>query len=200
MRAIDLTGQKFGKLTAIEVVETGRRRKWRCVCDCGRETAVSSDSLRSGNTKACGHCRGPNQSAKKHGHRPQGARGGAYSSWGSMKTRCSNSNSDSFADYGARGIAYDPRWESFEAFLADMGERPKGTTLDRIDGTKGYSKSNCRWATPIEQTRNRRNARTFEYRGERLAVLEWAHRYGLTYASAYNRLARGQPLGKENEC
>lgn len=194
MRAIDLSGQKFGKLTAIEVSVTGRRRKWRCLCDCGREAIVSADNLRCGNSTACGKCRGPNQNAKKHGHRPQGPRGGTYSSWVSMKTRCSNPNSDRFAEYGARGITYDPRWESFETFLADMGERPKGTTLDRIDGTKGYSRGNCRWATPTEQTRNRRIARTFEYRGERRTVEEWAALYGLTYAATYNRLTRSKSL------
>jgi len=82
-----------------------------------------------------------------------------YRSWTAMRTRCNSPSRDPKAKYANRGIAYVPSWDSFEQFLADMGERPYGTTLDRIDNDLGYGPGNCRWSTPTEQARNRRNTR-----------------------------------------
>lgn len=82
-----------------------------------------------------------------------------YCSWAAMRKRCNDPSRDPEGKYARRGITYDPAWESFERFLADMGERPDGMTLDRIDNSLGYSKGNCQWATPRQQARNRRNAR-----------------------------------------
>ncbi len=82
--------------------------------------------------------------------------GREYHSWNSMKNRCNNKNLKEYKNYGGRGIKYDSSWELFENFYKDMGERPKGTTLDRIDVDKDYCKENCRWATKEEQQRNQR--------------------------------------------
>lgn len=99
-------------------------------------------------TKPTGNPRGRPPS---HGY----SRTPTYRSWQSMKTRCYNEASFKYPDYGGRGVTVCKRWlKSFEAFLADMGERPEGTTLDRRDGKKGYSKANCRWATREEQLAN----------------------------------------------
>lgn len=82
-----------------------------------------------------------------------------YESWRKMKARCTNKSSNRYYRYGARGITYDPRWNSFQAFLADMGERPAGKTLDRIDNDKAYCKVNCKWSTATEQRRNRSDSK-----------------------------------------
>lgn len=82
--------------------------------------------------------------------------GREYKSWNSMKNRCNNSKLKEYKNYGARGISYDPKWEKFENFYNDMGKRPEGATLDRIDVNKNYCKENCRWATKTEQQRNLR--------------------------------------------
>lgn len=97
----------------------------------------------------------------RHGHASHltGQKGTAtYRSWLAMRMRCNRVDRDPEAKYAGRGIGYDPRWDIFEEFLKDMGERPEGMTLDRVDNNVGYSVTNCRWATPVQQARNRRNA------------------------------------------
>ena len=98
-------------------------------------------------------------SHKIHGHRSlNGGKSPTYYSWSKMRERCLNPNHVHYDDYGGRGITVCKRWGSFPAFLADMGERPEGTSLDRIDVSRGYSPDNCRWATPEIQARNKRRA------------------------------------------
>lgn len=129
-----------------------RQLYWNCVCDCGKETIVAGMNLRNDHTKSCGcfHL----DAVRTHGL----ARTKTYISWISMKTRCSNKNDKyKYGIYGGRGITICDRWlNSFENFLEDMGKRPKNHTLDRIDSTGNYEPDNCRWATPLQQARNRR--------------------------------------------
>ena len=103
-----------------------------------------------------------------------------------MKTRCRRGYT--------KHLGFNADWAKFDNFLREMGERPDGTTLDRIDGTLGYFKENCRWATPLEQTRNRTRTRYYEYAGKRATAAEFADEYGLTYHLAKSRLDRGQSL------
>lgn len=194
MRALDLAGKRFGKLIAKKAVGIGIKRAWLCLCDCGNESLISPSNLRSGNSTACGKCRGFNANAKKHGHRPQEGKSKTYVSWQSMKSRCTNNKSDGYINYGAAGIDFDPRWEDFSIFVEDMGERPNGTTLDRVAGKQGYSKENCRWATYKTQTQNRNNARSFEYNGSKKTVQEISNMLGISYSTAYHRLTRGKKL------
>ena len=109
-----------------------------------------------------------------------------------MKERCGHHRKDGKKYYAGKGITYDPRWKKFEAFLADMGERPEGMTLDRKDNDKGYSKDNCRWATPTQQTRNRSTARVVTFGGETKPLIEWAKYTGIPYLTLLERLYRYQ--------
>ncbi len=105
-----------------------------------------------------------------------------------MKRRCGHRRKENAEHYVGKGITYDPRWKEFEAFLADMGERPAGMTLDRRDNDKGYSKANCRWATPTQQTRNRSIAKLVTYQGRTMALGDWTDELGLNYALVCQRL------------
>lgn len=105
-----------------------------------------------------------------------------------MKDRCNQPNHSCYARYGERRITYDPAWETYEAFLADMGERPAGTTLDRRNNDLGYSNSNCRWATRIEQDRNRSDNVFVEYKGRTQVLVAWSEELGIAYTTLYARL------------
>lgn len=157
MSVLDVTGNKFGRLTVI-----GRSERkspagalWRCVCECGGETVTTSLKLRSGHTTSCG-CRKVEACSRMNRKHGMANRTPTYRSWKEMRQRCLNPNSDKAKWYGARGIRVCERWNSYENFLADMGERPAGKTLDRIDPDKGYAPDNCRWATPKEQAETNR--------------------------------------------
>jgi hypothetical protein len=123
-------------------------------------------------------------------HRKTGSR--TYASWAMMIQRCTNPNFTKFPTYGGAGITVSKEWlESFEVFFADMGERPVGKNLDRIDGRFGYFKGNCRWATPEEQSQNRKSVRSITFRSEVKCVAEWARIVGLSYMTIISRLNQG---------
>jgi hypothetical protein len=146
-KPVDISGQRFGKLVAIEVA--GKRKyltMWRCVCDCGNETVAYLSNLRAGKTKSCG-C-----GVRIHGHSTQTTP--TYSSWHSMKQRCLRPRAKDLPYYAH--VTVCERWLTFANFLADMGERPPGTSIDRIDNARGYEPGNCRWATHSVQMQNRR--------------------------------------------
>ncbi len=113
-----------------------------------------------------------------------------YNSWGNMLNRCRNENDERFADYGGRGIRVCKRWNSFEKFFSDMGMRPEGTTLDRINNDGNYSPSNCRWATTVEQQNNRRDTLLITKNGETLSIRNWARRLSLDYSTIRKRIFR----------
>lgn len=108
-----------------------------------------------------------------------------------MLQRCLNPNSTNYPEYGAVGITVCDEWRSFDRFLADMGERPKGRTLDRIRGTEGYSPQNCRWATPSEQMDNIRNVTWVQFQGERITLSELVRRTGVRKKTLIYRIAKG---------
>jgi len=111
-----------------------------------------------------------------------------YHSWRSLRNRCNNKHTWNYHRYGGSGVTYNNRWDSYDLFLEDMGERPDGKTLDRIDNTKGYSKENCRWATPSEQQSNRKCNLWIEYNGELKTAKQWALDLGLAPGAVWNRI------------
>ena len=130
--------------------------------------------------------------AKTHGHCVNGASTRTYKTWRMMLTRCYDANYNKFANYGGRGISVVDRWRAFENFLADMGERPDGTSLDRIDVDGNYSPENCRWATASEQNRNRRNGRRLLF-GEMQTIRQAWEKHspdGLKFSAVIRRVWR----------
>lgn len=119
-----------------------------------------------------------------------------YNSWKSMRCRCNIPSSKEYPRYGGRGISYTTRWNSFNNFLADMGVRPEGTTLDRIDNNKNYTKSNCRWATWIEQNNNKSKCRYYDYKGQKLTLAQLARQYEVPATTLYYRLKRGLSMSE----
>jgi hypothetical protein len=192
MRVVDLTGQRFGLLTVVDRRGSiGGEAAWRSRCDCGGENVTRGSLLRKGKTKSCG-CIVIHHGAITHGHAAHGATPSrAYQTWRQMRARCSNPKHHNFPRYGGRGVAVCERWQSFENFLADMGERPAGTSLDRIDNDRGYEPGNCRWATTADQNRNRSDTRRLTIGNRTMSTSEWAHENGLLPQTVYKRLNSG---------
>lgn len=156
MKYADLAGQQFGRWTVLGFAEMRRQgARWLCRCTCGVERAVWAFDLVGGTSQSCGCLRV--EACTSHGRARRSQPDRTYESWAAMNERCYRSAAANYPRYGGRGIRVCDRWRhSFENFLADMGTRPPGKTLDRISSDGHYEPANCRWATPAEQARNRR--------------------------------------------
>lgn len=195
-RRVEMTGRVFGRLTVIE--KTDRRSSsgdifWRCQCECGNRAEVNGGALRRGESRSCG-CLFLEVAAEKFRklltkHGKSGT--STHTVWMGMKQRCESPGASKFAIYGGRGIKVCDRWQSFSNFLADMGERPPGMSIDRIDPDGDYEPGNCRWATQLEQQNNRRNNRMVLVNGERMTVSMAARSAGLKPDMVMQRLKRG---------
>lgn len=194
-------GQQVGNWTVLstgEILSTGTKEirfKPACLvrCTCGRERIVRESALTSGRSRSCGAgvCSGaigPKAGAYRHG---QNKRQG-YNSWVNMIRRCEDPESPDFHLYGGRGIRVFSQWRrSPKAFIDDMGPRPHGTTLDRIDVNGNYEPGNCRWADDLTQGRNRRNTHRVEIAGREMYVVEACAITGISPGTARMRIWRG---------
>lgn len=186
-------GQTFGRLTIISrappKVDVHGQVFYRvnARCECGNLRTLNESALKSGNSTSCG-CKQREYAASGTANLRHGMAGSpTHKSWQKMRARCENPNDVGWRLYGARGIRVCDRWQSFENFLADMGRRPEGTSLERIDGTRDYEPSNCRWATPAEQTRNTTRNRFVTVRGVRLCLMDATIALGLHRGSITQR-------------
>ena len=197
---IDLTGQKFGRLTVIERAKNTKHgaARWRCKCKCGKETIVIGDELRKGATRSCGCLAKEVTSNRMKGGIPHNKTHGQtgtpiYKEWSEMKRRCFNSNDTSYHNYGARGITVCKRWrDSFEAFYEYVSKLPHfgeaGYTLNRIDNERDYEPNNVEWADDVTQANNRRNNVLVCYRGKQFTIAQLAKTYNLPYKKLYKRI------------
>ena len=176
----DLTGKTFTRWTVLSFQGTSRKGSvWLCRCACGTEKTVTGETLRNGQSKSCG-CLSVEMATARikqltttHGHSTRGQMSPTYRSWRAMIGRCTNPANNRFDMYGGRGISICSEWGSFDAFLADMGERPAEKTLDRKDTNLGYFKDNCRWASAKEQNDNTRSNRKISFNGVEKTYTEW---------------------------
>ena len=190
----EVVGLVFGKLTIMGRAESGIRKsgskfsRVNCLCECGSTKTIALADLRKGSTRSCG-C------SKQEFHRAKVTRHGmkwtpTWKSWQGMMERCRNKSGDHSERYAKRGIEVCERWHLFENFLADMGTRPEGKTLDRINNDGNYEPSNCRWATQEEQSNNKGNNVFLEYKGERKTVYQWARVVGMNPATLERRIGK----------
>lgn len=188
----DKTGQSFGFWTVVSYAGRDDRgaTKWICKCECGNERVVGVGSLMNGSSKSCGCKAKEMRKQKLTKHNMAGTP--TYKSWHAMHLRCQGKGGHE--SYVERGIDVCERWYSFENFVADMGVRPEGTTLDRIDNTKGYTPENCRWADRLTQANNTRACVYHEVNGELLTVAQIARKYGIGVSKIRHGLRKGQSI------
>lgn len=184
-------GQKFGRLTVTgwSEIKQGSNYTLACVCDCGKHKNLVPRALLSGHTKSCG-CLNSDLTAKrnfKHGYNGTPT----YGTWRSMVQRCTKTYHHGYYKYGARGISVCARWLDFRNFLSDMGERPKGKTIERKNNLGNYEPGNCIWATAEIQSRNKRSNVFLTLKGDRKILSDWAKCLGWRPEMISNRIKRG---------
>lgn len=186
----DLTGRRFGKLVVLSCTQSTGQRRWLCRCDCGGEQDARQYGLLTGRVIDCGCGEFSRRSKpRSHGATMNGKKTPTYETWRGMKMRCDMPNNVAYHRYGGRGIKICDRWRDYGNFLADMGERPEGMTLDRVDADGDYCPENCRWADKADQSRNRTTTRVFQTPEGPMTTTDLQARFGVS-AKNVGRWAR----------
>lgn len=184
---VDHSGEQHGTYTVLRPAErmTGRTRVWVIRCGCGREREAGYHSIRCDLKCEC--------SLEPHGNTTHGllkTHRAEHGSWGAMRARCSNPRHRDYPDYGGRGIIVCERWNDFAAFVADMGRRPRGKTIERLDTNGDYEPGNCVWADAVAQANNKRNNIVLEWAGRRQTLAQWARERGIRRMRLYDRIVK----------
>lgn len=195
----DISGLVSGRLTAIVRWPNRADNHWVCQCECGAITVVRAEHIKKEIVRSCGCLRRelsserarrgvPHKNMDRHSKLPE------YTTWCGMKARCTNKNNHAYRHYGGRGITVCERWLDFKNFYADMGPKPVGYSLDRIDNSHGYEPGNCRWTDKVTQQNNTRSTRHLTYGGETLSMMQWARKLGLAHQVISSRVYAGLPI------
>jgi hypothetical protein len=206
---IDLTGQKFGRLTVLERRGSNKQHNalWLCKCECGKEKIISSINLRKGKSKSCGCLRdmlheGKNNPSYKHGE----SKSRIYHILAGMIQRCDNSNCKAYKNYGDRGIKVCNEWKDKEnGFInfynwAIANGYDKGLTIDRIDNNGNYEPNNCRWSNRLEQNNNKRNTKKIVYNEKTYTIMELSKKFNIKYETLLSRYKKGWDIEKIIVC
>lgn len=190
MKLTDRIGERYGRLVVVERAAKAANPKdtnarWLCKCDCGKSAVAYGCDLKRGKVVSCGCWNA--EKRIKHGM----SRTHINGVWRGMLDRCRNPKSREFGNYGGRGIKVCERWNDFSAFFADMGHRPPGYQIDRINNDGNYEPGNCRWATPKQQQNNKRETRMLEFNGKTQSLGYWAVETGIKWDTLRCRLRYG---------
>jgi hypothetical protein len=184
-KVVDITGKKYGRLTVIGFSHIKDHvAYWNVLCDCGNEKTLRGGSFKFGAAKSCGCLL--KEIVTKHGMKGTPT----YHTWIGMIKRCKNPNSHGYKNYGSRGISVCDKWLNFEGFYEDMGIRPEGTTLDRIDNDGNYNKENCKWSTKKEQDNNTRVNHFITYKGKTQTITQWSEEIGINISTLKSRICQ----------
>lgn len=183
-----LIGKNYGRLTVIDFSHKNNNSiiYWVCNCTCGGKTTVDTASLNRGTSQSCGCLRQERALLKNSRHNL--SKTSIHNVWNGIIQRCTNVNDKYYKRYGGRGIVVCDSWLTFENFYRDMGDKPKGMSIDRIDNNKGYSNDNCKWSTPKEQCNNRRSNLNITYQGKTQTLTQWANELGINKGTLRDRI------------
>ena len=192
-KLVDITGKRYGRLTVIgRTTKIGKDPTWNCICDCGNTCIVQGNNLKNGHTKSCG-CYVKDIARKNFKvHGKTNTR--IFNIWVKMKQRCTNKDDKAYAKYGGRGIKVCEEWiNDFQAFYdwSMSNGYADDLSIDRIDNDGNYEPSNCRWATDVQQSNNRRSNHYITCNGETHTIAEWSKITGINDSTIQNRAAKG---------
>ncbi len=184
-------GQRFGRLEVLEYCDPQpdpKHPRWRCRCDCGKETVVQTNNF--ARTRSCGCLRREELAARSTTHGM--SKSPEYHTWADLIARCTNPRRTDFTRYGKSGVMVCRRWlNSFEAFFEDMGKRPSAKhSIDRIDNSRGYEPENCRWATATVQRENQRRTKLYTFNGHTGTLKDLSRRAGISYGAVHQRMTK----------